>query len=874
LPEPLKDGNLGESWERFKREFQQFLVATERDASDTKIKTAILLRVIGSRGNDIYENFNFDEATDKTDFAKVIAKFEEFCKPRNEKFISRHRLLNMRQDGLAVDQYETKLRSQARVCEFGQLTDDLTCHAFVEGVDDKGLKDKLLTRACEGNLDLATAVRIAREYESARAHMKEIAKDQEEQVNSMRVGHYPINYNNSVSGNSRNNGQVNRVDRGSGLNYKVKCNYCGRDHVRGAKFCPAYGKVCNKCQKKNHFGIVCKADTGGATSSEHSRDCKVMSDGAEKYFDELLMMECTAQTDRKQEMEEVWALSGGFRVCKVGKRLLVDFERDQSVITCQLDTAAARNIVSFDEYKKWNHPKLSPSNVTLVTYDGTELKSKGRATVSFDHIKAPITFEVIDTHTNPRPLLGIDTCLELGLINVSEQIHAMGQHKVTRESLLSEFEDVFMGLGEMPGEYDIQVDPTVVPVQHRPRKVPVALKEEVIKKIKLLEEQQVLHKVEEPTPWISSLVALKKPNGTIRPCLDPKDLNRAIVRNHYQIPTIEDVLPKLTKAKCFSLLDAKDGFLQVKLSERSKKLTTFWTPVGRYCWNRLPFGLSSSPEEYQRRLHTVLDGLDGTQVIADDILVYGVGETEEEARENHDDNILQVMKRIRDNGVKLNRDKMKLHLKELKYMGHILTTNGIKPDPAKVQSIKGMPIPEDKKSMKRFLGAVTYLGRFIPNLSQVAEPLRNLTKESSKWSQLGETELGAIERLKDLISEDAELRYFDTTKSVHIECDASYDGLGAVMLQDDKPVCYASRTLTEVEKRYHPMELECLAVLFACSKFDQYIYGNKEVRIFSDHQPLESIFKKDMDKSPLRLQKMLLTLQRYGLDLEYKPTYS
>ena len=127
VPEQLKEGNLRESWKRFKREFNQFLIATERDKADPKIKMAILLRVIGVRGNDIYENFKFQNEKDKEDYEKVIKKFEEFCKPRNEKFISRHRLLNMKQDGLQIDQYETKLRSQARLCGFGDLTDDLTC---------------------------------------------------------------------------------------------------------------------------------------------------------------------------------------------------------------------------------------------------------------------------------------------------------------------------------------------------------------------------------------------------------------------------------------------------------------------------------------------------------------------------------------------------------------------------------------------------------------------------------------------------------------------------------------------------------------------------------------------------------------------------
>jgi hypothetical protein len=527
LPDALRDdGNLGESWERFKREFNQFIVATEREKVDKKIKTTILLRVIGPRGNDIYENFVFDAAADKQDYEK---------KPRNEKFISRHRLLNMRQEGLTTEQYETKLRSQARLCEFGELTEDLTCHALVEGLDDRGLKDKLLTKAGEGKLDLTIAIKMAREYESAKAHMKEIARDQEEPVNKVGA------YNNKKAESGSNSGNGRYVSKGNDAQKsRGTCGFCGREHIFGANNCPAFGKICNSCHRKNHFATVCKA-----VIPKKENDCKVMIN-REEYSDELLLM------------------SGPIRVNRVGKSLLVELVFQRKMITCQLDTAAARNIVGYKDYVRWGKPKMVPSGVTLVTYDGTEMRSKGKVSVCFEGLKDPIVFEVIDTKVEQRPLIGVDTCLNLGLVRISESVNAVDNLRITKETLERDFGEVFKGLGEMPGVYEIQMDPDVMPVQHRPRKVPVALKEDVIAKLKQLEEHGVISRVEEPTPWISSLVALRKPNGSIRPCLDPKDLNKAIIRNHYQIPTIEDVLPKLTKAKCFSLLDAKDGFLQVK----------------------------------------------------------------------------------------------------------------------------------------------------------------------------------------------------------------------------------------------------------------------------------------------------------------------
>ena len=450
------------------------------------------------------------------------------------------------------------------------------------------------------------------------------------------------------------------------------------------------------------------------------------------------------------------------------------------------------------------------------------------------------------------------------------EVKTVSAKSVTKEILLEQYSDVFSGLGKIPGEYEIQVDKDIQPVQHRPRRTPILIKDDVIAKLKELEQAGVVSRVDEPTPWTSSLVAVRKSNGKIRICIDPRDLNKAIIRNKYPIPTIEEVLPRLEKAKCFSLLDAKDGFLQMRLSENTRKLTTFWTPLGRYCWNRMPFGLSSSPEEFQRRLHQALDGLDGIEVIADDILVYGCGNSQQEGVENHDKNLLALMDRLQKTGIKMNKDKLKLHVANHKHIGHILTPNGVKPDPDKISGIRDMPYPEDKKAVKRFVGMVMYLEKFIPKLSQICEPLTALLKDAVDF-RMTEKEKRAVDCIKETISLDAELRYFDSTKPAVIQCDASYSGLGAVLLQDGKPVSFVSRTLTGAECRYHPLELECLAVVFACSKFDQYIYGKRDITVLSDHQPLETIFKKTMDKSPLRLKKMLLTLQRYGFYIEYQP---
>ena len=837
VPEQLKDGNLAEGWRKFRREFEQFLEATEKTEADDRVKVNMLLRVVGERGNDIYENFKLTGA-DKMDYAKVLAEYNKFCEPQDESFISRHRLLCMKQDGLSIEEFETKLRTQARKCVLGELTDDLTCHAFVEGVDDKKLRDKLLMKAIEGGLTLGNAIKLGREYTAATEHMKEVGKELNEGVHKLKELNEGVHKlyvrNDKPTGNNSRKEQM-------------AFKFCGGNHKRGAVNCPAWGKQCRYCSRQNHFEGACM---------QKARDLK---SGNLKTGEP-----CMTMGEPQPLHEELLAIT----VTKEGKKLIAILNLEGKDIRCQLDTAAARNIITSDYYEKLGRPNLNPSSVTLVTYDGTEIRSEGKVVLAIDDVQK-IEFEVVSPKMPQMPIVGLETCLQLGLIHTAAEIKII-QQRISKKWITHHYEEVFTGLGEMPGEYEIRIDDSVNPVQHRPRRTPVMLRADIINKIKELETAGVVSRVDEPTDWISSLVAFRKPNGKIRPCLDPKDLNRAIVRNHYPIPTLDDVLPKLTKAKCFSLLDAKDGFLQVKLAEKSRKLTTFWTPLGRYCWNRLPFGLSSAPEEYQRRLHMVLDGLEGTEVIADDILVYGVGETVAEARQDHDDKIVKVLDRLKEKLVKINRDKMKMHLTEIKYMGHLLTAEGIKPDPAKIQGLRNIPYPKDKQDVKRFLGTINYLAKFIPHLSEMAESLRDIAKESAEY-EFAEVELNAWNKLVDTLSEDTLLRYYDPNKPAVIECDASSRGLGAVLLQEGRPVSFASRTLNETERKYHPLKLECLAVVYACTKFDQYIYGKKDVTVLSDHRPLETIFKKEMDKSPLRLQKMLLSLQRYGLELEYRP---
>lgn len=193
---------------------------------------------------------------------------------------------------------------------------------------------------------------------------------------------------------------------------------------------------------------------------------------------------------------------------------------------------------------------------------------------------------------------------------------------------------------------------------------------------------------------------------------------------------------------------------------------------------------------------------------------------------------------------------------EIKYIGHILSAQGVKPDEEKVRAVTEIPPPQSKQELQRFLGVVQYLAKFIPNMSDISAPLRKLLERETEW-HWEDAQQQSFEKLKYLVTQSPTLKFFDVSKPVTLSVDSSSEGIGAVILQEGRPVAYGSRALNDCQRRYAQIEKELLAIVYGCEKFHQYVYG-KEITVESDHKPLESIFKKLLHQTPMRLQRMLL----------------
>ena len=440
---------------------------------------------------------------------------------------------------------------------------------------------------------------------------------------------------------------------------------------------------------------------------------------------------------------------------------------------------------------------------------------------------------------------------------------------LTADQLVTQYPDVFKSqLGCFPGVVHLEVDENVQPVVTPTRRIPTALKEKFRHEIKRLEDLGVIAPVAKPTPWVSSVVVATKKSGALRVCTDPRPLNKALKRERYQHPVLDDILPELAQAKVFSTVDLRSGYWHCALDEQSSLLTTFATPYGRYRWCRLPFGLSASSEIFQKRVNQTLEGVEGVLDITDDIVVYGVGKTEEEAGVDHDKKLLKLLERCRSHGVALNPEKLKLRRKRVTFMGHELTNKGINMDPEKAKAILEMPRLTNVEEVQRLSGFVNYLSKFLPKLADSMEPIRRLTRKDVQW-RWTQVEEKALQEVKKLVTEAPVPSYYDPSSELTIQCDASQRGLGAALLQSQKPVAYASSALTQTETRYAQIEKEMLAIVYVLETFNQFTFGRK-VTVHSDQKPLGVILKKPLACAQRRLQGMIMRLQKYDIKVQYE----
>lgn len=428
---------------------------------------------------------------------------------------------------------------------------------------------------------------------------------------------------------------------------------------------------------------------------------------------------------------------------------------------------------------------LSIEKLDTLVLDNSSNKIKiyGKVGLSCFDVETNCThsadFLVVDSKF--EPLLGLQSCIEFGLISRLNRIHTT-YIPHSRAEFVTQYHDIFEGLGKFPGKCSIVLKENSIPALHYKKRIPLALHDRLGNELKEMEEKGIISRVDYPTDWISNMQLVEKSNGTLRICIDPKPLNKCIKREHFLIPTQQDLFSRLAGKRVFTVLDLSSGFWQMELDRKSSDLTTFMTPFGRYRWNRVPFGLNNAPEMFQRKMVQIFGDIPGVEIYFDDVAITGANEDE------HDRTLALVIERARLNNVKFNPDKVQFRMKNVKFMGNIIGNGEVHPLDKDIKAIIDMQRPKSVADITRFLGLCKYLAKFIPNLSRRTANIRRLTYKGVQWEWNNDHE-NEINDILQTISAAPGLAIFDSNKPCVIQTDSSKDGMCLAARSWTRSIC-------------------------------------------------------------------------------------
>ena len=863
------------------------------------------------------------------DYETTLVYLETLCKPGGSEIIAAQECKVLRQDARALHEFHQDcVRTIDRMKLEGtaeQIKDKLVRNSFLLGLKNRATYEKLCTQKPEDKTSVE-CVSIARAFEYMLSQSKCIDSLANDGLNVNKIGtRKPRNFRSPQREQAGGTQKCYRCGR-NGICKKEECPAVGKE-CNVCKKMGHYGRVCGKFGKpsggspwkkpgnKEHEKIylidqsyeepdedihghhICVVKSIGA---KVQRDAHIMDMFFSIPGQEAEVFRLPAEIDSgagcnvmpKYVFDELHAaalLKSNVRIRAYGNQhvtvhgeCLVDIiagemrYREKFVVAeatghliLGLQASIRLGYLSLKEVQPPSDPK-ERDGAKEIRFVKEIDASPTEETCPIDEVPANMAHKVNVYMVDPAEKEDLKTETEIKIPDCKlkgNRVIANGKEHalpLTKEYILDEYRDVFEGIGTLPGgKYSITMRKDAKPVQHAARVVPEKKKPAYKKELLRLMRLGIITPVTEHTPWINSIVPATKANGEIRLCLDPKDLNEQMERNPVYSKTVAEVQAELgrTKPRWFTLLDAKCGFWMVLLTLASSYLTTFNTPWGKFRWLRLPFGLKISGDVFQERLDAVVKHITGVSNIVDDCLAHGQEEND------HDLALISLLEAARMNGIKFNADKMQFKAKNCKFFGEILTELGMKIDEEKVEALQKMNAPGTKAQLQSFLGMVNYLKRYTPVLSEVTTPLRELVKDDVvyQWEARHEA---AFQQIKKVLTSTPVLAYFDARKSHVIQTDASEKGLGGVLLQEGRPVMYISRSLTPTETNYSNIERELLSLVFGMERLHNFVYGGKTL-VQTDHKPLESIFKKAVSETTPRLQRLMLRLHRYDIQVEY-----
>ena len=814
-PEPFSFSKP-QLWCRWIRRFERYSKASGLADKGDEAHLNMLIYCMGDEADDILTSFKYADGESEKSYETVRKKFDAHFVPQRNVIYERALFNSRRQEpGEPVDSFITALHTLVEHCNYEGLRDQMIRDRIVVGINNSSLSEKL---QLDSKLTLATAITQVRQSEAVKLQQPTLrGNPKDTPVGEVQSKHHARPKQAPQKSKPKNSRPENS-----------KCSWCGKSPSHSRQKCPAKDATCRKCKKTGHYEAVCRS-AAKVSSIEQEEDAFIGT-----------------VSDRSKDN---WSIT---------------LQVNDKPTEFHIDTGAEVTVISERVWTHLDKPALQPSDRNLKCPDTHSLPVMGMFTASIKSHTHETKTQVYVVKGASRSLLGQPAIEQLHLI---QRIGVVSSQSLNPHA---EFPGLFTGLGKLDGDYTIQLKEGAKPFAlSTPRRVAIPLLEPVKEELQRMERLGVISKIQEPTDWCSGMVVVPKGDGKVRICVDLTKLNESVQRERHPLPAVDQVLAQLSGAKVMSKLDANAGFWQIPLSEESSRLTTFITPFGRYRFHRLPFGISSAPEHFQRRMSEMLAGIPNVVCMMDDVLVYG------ETLEEHNKHLREVLTRLEKAGMTLNNEKCKFAQTSLQFLGHVIDSSGVRPDPGKIEAITEFKQPKNVGDVRRYLGMVNHLSKFAPNLAEVTQPMRELLNKDTHWVW-EEAQQTAFEKTKEMLTKSPILTLFDPNLETTVSADASSFGLGAVLLQkqsdgENKPVAYISRSMTSTEQRYAQIEKEALAFTWACERLSDYLIGLK-FHIWTDHKPLVPLFStKHLEEMPIRVQRFRLRMMRYDFSISHVP---
>jgi hypothetical protein len=826
-------------------------------------KVSYILLATGDEGMRRFNSWNLTNDERKQPNT-VFNAFLEQLEPADSFRVCRLTLSQYKQQpGESIDVFINRCRLLARKCKLSEADlNDRILELLIASTPFEDFQKDLLSK--DDKFTLGEAIQLGRTYEATAAHAQRLHNLNNTDENGATAAVAAIrkgkDSNKKPHRHAKNHAETEK--RKESL-----CKCCGCSHRFGKEHCPARNSTCDKCKRKGHWGTVCLAKENARSKSSKARK-------VDSLVDETHDLEHQLQVFNFDSLDAPGPHTEAYTILQISLQNTPGIHN----FKVKVDTGAQANTMPYRTFAKMfpEHVDkagtplpgvLERTNQILSAYNNTTIPCAG--TLDLNCKAENSTWQIVQFHVvdvaGPA-ILGLASCIHMKVVSLHCAIEHNKKTISSVQDLVKYYPEMFDKIGKFPTVQNLQLDPSVPSHIDAPRRTPIALQDKIKQELDNMVAQDVIRKIEEPTEWVSSLTYVTKGDGSLRVCLDPRHLNKALIRPVHKMKTLEELNYQFRNAKVFSKLDAKAGYWAVPLNEASQKLTTFQTPFGRFCFKRLPFGLSVSQDLFQMEMDRILEQCEGVCGIADDIVIYGKDDKE------HDQNLIAFMETAKKHGLTLNSKKCTIKQTQVSFFGNVYTANGIHPDPKKIQDLLDMPEPSNKTELQSFMGFMTYLSSYVHNFSTKTAVLRDLLKKDSAYIWEAHHKK-SFDSLKEEVSTNSVLRYYDPSKPVYVHCDASLRGLGAALLQPDsenelRPVTFASKSLTDVEQRYACIERELLAIVFAVKRFHTYLYG-RTFNVITDHKPLVMICDKSLTAAPARLQRMMIQLQGYNFKIQY-----